>query len=76
MLTRSAKRARCFFFCLFVCLNCVYFPRGTGVKSSPASAGDERNLGLIPKPETYPGGGNDNLLQQLCLGNPMNERAL
>ena len=39
------------------------------VKSLPASARHEGNMGLIPGPGRSPGGGNDNILQYSCLGN-------
>ena len=45
------------------------------VKSSPANAGDTRNVGLIPGSETSPEVGNDNLLQYSCLENPMDRGA-
>ena len=38
------------------------------VKNLPANAGD---LGLIPGTGRSPGEGNDNPLQNSCLGNPM-----
>jgi len=41
------------------------------VKNSPASAGDEKDLGLIPGLERSPGGGHGNPLQYSCLENPM-----
>ena len=45
------------------------------VKNPPASAGDVRDLGLIPGSEKPPGGGNGNILQYSCLGNPMDRGA-
>ena len=44
------------------------FPGGSVVKNLPASAGD---VSLIPGLERTPGEGNDNTLQNSCLGNPM-----
>ena len=40
------------------------------VKHLPENAGDVRELGSIPGSGRSPGGGNDNLLQYSCLGNP------
>jgi len=40
------------------------------VESSPASAGDPRDMGLIPGSRRSLRGGNGNLLQYSCLGNP------
>ena len=37
-------------------------------KNPPANAGD---MGSIPELGRYPGEGNDNPLQNSCLGNPM-----
>ena len=42
---------------------------GTVVKNLPASAGDERNMVLIPRLERSPGVGNGNPLQYSCLEN-------
>ena len=42
------------------------------VKNLPANAGD---TGSIPGSGRSPGGGNGNLLQQSCLGNPMDRGA-
>ena len=42
------------------------FPGGSVVKNLPATAGDS-----IPGSGRYPGEGNDNPLQDFCLGNPM-----
>ena len=47
------------------------FPGGTVVKYLPASAGDTRDLGLIPGSERSPRGGNGNSLQYSPLKNPM-----
>ena len=46
-----------------------------GVKNSPASEGDVRNVGSIPGLGRSPGEGNGNLLQCSCLGNPMDRGA-
>ena len=45
------------------------------LKNSPASAGDVRDLGLIPGLGRSPGGGNGNPLQYSCLENPMDRGA-
>ena len=45
------------------------------VKSSPASAGDVREAGLIPALGRSLGGGHDNLLQYSCLDNPIDRGA-
>ena len=44
------------------------FPGGLMVKNLSANAGD---AGLNPELGRSPGGGNGNLLQYSCLGNPM-----
>ena len=41
------------------------------VKNPPASAGDAGDMGSIPGSGTFSGGGNGKLLQNSCLGNPM-----
>ena len=41
------------------------------VKNSPASAGNIRDIGLIPGPGGSPGEGQRNPLQYSCLKNPM-----
>ena len=41
------------------------------VKNLPASAGDLRDVGLIPGSGRSPGGGHGNPLQDSCLKNPM-----
>ena len=41
------------------------------VKNLPTNAGDIRDAGVIPGLGRSPGGGNGNLLQFSCLGNPM-----
>ena len=48
------------------------FLGGSEVKNPPANAGD---VGVIPVSGRSPGGGNGNLLQYFCLGNPMDRRA-
>ena len=45
------------------------------VKNRPASAGDARDVGLIPGPGRSPGVGNGNPLQYSCLGNSMDRGA-
>ena len=45
------------------------------VKNPLASAGDIRDVGLIPGLGRSPGGGYGNLLQYSCLENPMNRGA-
>ena len=45
------------------------------VKNLPANAGDSGDSGLIPGSGRSPGGGNGNLLQYSCLGNPMDRGA-
>ena len=45
------------------------------VKNSPASGGDIRDLGWIPRLGRCPGGGNGNPLQYSCLENPMDRGA-
>ena len=42
------------------------------VKNLPTSAGDIRDMGLIPGLGRSPGGGHGNPLQYSCLENPMN----
>ena len=44
------------------------FPGGSAVKNLSANAGDAV---FIPGLESFPGGGNGNLLQCSCLGNPV-----
>ena len=41
------------------------------VKNPPGSAGDVRDVGLIPGSGKSPGGGNGNPLQYFYLENPM-----
>ena len=45
------------------------------VKNPPASAGDTRDMGLIPGLGRSPGGGNGNPHQYSCLDNPMDRGA-
>jgi len=47
-------------------------PGSSVVKNSPANAGD---LSLIPGSGRPPGGGNGDLLQYSCLGDPMDREA-
>ena len=51
------------------------FPGDKEVKNPPASAGEARDLGLIPGWGRCPGVGNGNPLQYSCLGNPMGRGA-
>ena len=46
------------------------------IKNPLASAGDTRDLGLIPGPGRSPGEGSGNLLQYSCLENSMDRGAL
>ena len=48
-----------------------HFPGGAVIKNPSANAGDTRDMGSITVFGRSPGGGNDNLLQYSCLGNPM-----
>ena len=45
------------------------------VKNPSANAGDRRGINSIPGSGRFPGGGNGNLLQHSCLGNPMDRGA-
>ena len=45
------------------------------VKNLPTSAGDVRDMGLIPGSGRSPGGGHGDPLQYLCLENPMDRGA-
>ena len=45
------------------------------VKNPPASAGDQRDVGLIPGSGRSPGGGNGNSLQYSCLKSSMGRGA-
>ena len=40
------------------------------VKNPLANAGDAEDVGSIPGTGRFPGGGNGNVLQYSCLGNP------
>ena len=51
------------------------FPGGRVVKNPPISAGDTRDVGLIPGLGRPPGGGPGNLIQYSCLENPMDRGA-
>ena len=45
------------------------------IKNPPASAGDERDIGLIPGLGRSPGAEQSNPLHYSCLGDPMNRGA-
>ena len=50
----------------------IQFPWWLVVKNPPTNAGyDAGYMGWIPGSGRFPGGGNGNPLQHLCLGNPM-----
>ena len=51
------------------------FPGGSVVKNLPANAGDAGDVGSVPGWGRSPGGGNDNPLQYVCLGNAMDRGA-
>ena len=51
------------------------FPGGVVVKNPPASAGDIRDMGLIPGSGRSPGGGYGHPLQYTCVENPMDRGA-
>ena len=68
--TSSLQNSERIDFCCFKSPRC--FPRGSVVKNPPANAGD---LGSIPGSRRSPGGGNGNLLQYSCPGNPMDRGA-
>ena len=54
----------------------VGFPGdASGIKNSPANAGDVRDVGSIPGSGRSPGGGHGNSLQYSCLENPINRGA-
>ena len=53
----------------------MVFLGGTVVKNLPATAGDVRDVGLIPGLGRSLGVGNGNLLQYSCLENSMNREA-
>ena len=44
------------------------------IKNLPPNAGDVRDEGSIPGSRRSPGEGNSNLLQNSCLGNPIDRR--
>ena len=50
-------------------------PGGSSIKNLPANALDRRDTGSIPGSGRSPGGGNVNLLQYSCLGNPIDRGA-
>ena len=68
--TSSLQNSEKIDFCCFKSPRC--FPRGSVVKNPPANAGD---LGSIPGSRRSPGGGNGNLLQYSCSGNPTDRGA-
>ena len=51
------------------------FPDGVVAKNSPASEGDERDVGSVPELGQSPGGGHGNPLQYSCLENPIDRGA-
>ena len=51
------------------------FPGGLVVRNPPANGGGARDMGSIPGLGRSPEGGNGNLLQYSCLGNPMDRGA-
>ena len=51
------------------------FPGGSVVKNLLVSAGDARDVSLIPGSERFPGVGNGNALHCSCLENPMDRGA-
>ena len=62
--------------CAFVSFTVQYCIEDTSqvvlaAKNPPASAGDTRDLGLIPGSGRSPEGGHGNLCQYSCLENPM-----
>ena len=54
----------------------VSFPVALVVKNSPASVGDVREAGLIPRSGRSPREGNGNPLQCSCLKNPEDRGAM
>ena len=56
-------------------LNVDGFPGGTVVKNPFASAGDARDMDLIPESGRHPGVGNGNPLWYSCLENSMDRGA-
>ena len=53
----------------------MHFASGSVVRNALVNAGISGFTGLIPGSGRYPGGGNDNPLQYLCLENPMDRGA-
>ena len=51
------------------------YPDGLVAKNSPASEGDERDVGSVPELGQSPGGGPGNPLQYSCLENPIDRGA-
>ena len=45
------------------------------VRNLPANEGDKRDVSLIPFLGRAPGGGHDDLIQYLCLENPIDRGA-
>ena len=58
----------------FICKN-IEISSGTGVKNSPANAGDVRDVRLIPGSGRSHGGGHGNPLEYPCLENLMDRGA-
>ena len=56
---------------LVVICKLLGFLGGSSGKESARNAGASGDTGLIPGSGRSPGGGNGNLLQYSCLGNPM-----
>ena len=52
----------------------VLLPRRLSSKELPSNAGDTGDVSWIPGWGRSPGGGNGNLLQYSCLGNPTDRR--
>ena len=76
--TKDCVRRRIFFrFHSFLQLSSIPlgFPGSSVIKDLPASAGDKRDVGLIPGLERSPGGGNGNPPQYSCLENSMDRGA-
>ena len=73
----------CFFMNLFGFLYFIeFYARSKGflgaavVKNPPANAGDAGDVGLIPRSEIFPEGGNGSQLQYSCPGNPLDRGTL
>ena len=60
---------------LVVICKLIVFLGGSSGKESACNAGAPGDTGLIPGSGRSPGGGNGNLLQYSCLGNPMDRGA-